>query len=1168
MLTYEKFMEIVPEETKEFVESILNLLNVFIIENHILEYEGDEYGVEIENNTLKKIAIFCYGLSNMEKYSSLMGYYNFNQYDLDFDIEADNSLNYEQIFNHCSNLFLIYENESDYYSLLPIDLLSNLRYFGLTEYMQIDFKVYLFSGKTESHNFFNNILGKANKYKEEYKKTLELETLANLPIATIDYFKTALKIRNQLEKNLVSSDKTFFKKSNDDYVPLSLLLAIYYYNNSETEELVKTLKKFNITKDKIEDKFKPEQLIYGSMDQTFDINIFKKEYMKYLDKGVCEDKYFEDITITDIFTNLLERDITESYIIEILLNNNGDEYNQIYNEITDDGISDEDIRERLNDFYNDLSNETREFIGFSNKTYQLIKKKMLENKHNTDLLFNDADVTVLSLYIANCYFDGNINKYFTEYGNVTLDKVLKLINIDISKEEIESIEIDNEQMIESYEDIIYDGENCSLESDEIDKNRICLNICDCDFTESLILKNSFNRLSNFSISSNFSYEMTEYFEEKEEEKQNKLSQELFHDMRVDTIEFLEDTSRIHNYILSCNKRWYQKDLQVVCLLASALYQSSELSDFLNTHNFLKFNSLFDYFDIEQLAPIRCSKLDVDIEILINEYNEFIFKGFNNKLDRKDITINDIFSNIFSKELNNSIIIDRLLSEFNIKYKDKESFNIAYQKYKEDIEYKKLKEDATKLLDNAISEYPSGLKVKTSLPLVEDTLRIHKRIVDYINRVQSIYMDVKDIEKISFIISLLIKNNKNNDIKQLKYFCEKNELTISNILQYCKLINLDLTNLEEEIDYELVLSNYKKYIDEIYNVPSLIKKVILNKYNDSTILKDIVTYYNGNYNILEEELTTLKEHELSLSERIALLTSESVNNVLIDDIDSILNFGNCLAPHSKYIYDELPKLMLGDASSKATETINGIIDKVYVKEEKKKSWFEKIFLVEESDKDSKLSLNPEAIKELKEAINSNISILSKELLVFDKIRKYIEIYQKKNYEYLTIAKDSVEKLEKENSNYTDNDEDYVKLLSCNTHLRIMQEKTNRFMTSNQLMKQEIFKINQVIVNHFITINTLEMARDDLLPLVGSELAINMGRTTENNAIELSQSVMGLFQSLLTRNIDTAKENMEKISSLGINNETLEMINRDIFNYIGNLEQMDGNTNSNKVKKLVH
>ena len=118
---------------------------------------------------------------------------------------------------------------------------------------------------------------------------------------------------------------------------------------------------------------------------------------------------------------------------------------------------------------------------------------------------------------------------------------------------------------------------------------------------------------------------------------------------------------------------------------------------------------------------------------------------------------------------------------------------------------------------------------------------------------------------------------------------------------------------------------------------------------------------------------------------------------------------------------------------------------------------------------------------------------------------------------------------------------------------MRDKVNRFSTSNHLMKQELFKVNQAIVNHFITINALEMARDDLLPLIGSELALTQGRNTENKSLDLSKNVIELFQSLLSRNVTGAVENMEKLKQSSLSANTFELLNKDIEVYLQGLRQ---------------
>jgi len=249
-------------------------------------------------------------------------------------------------------------------------------------------------------------------------------------------------------------------------------------------------------------------------------------------------------------------------------------------------------------------------------------------------------------------------------------------------------------------------------------------------------------------------------------------------------------------------------------------------------------------------------------------------------------------------------------------------------------------------------------------------------------------------------------------------------------------------------------------------------------------------------------------------------------------------------------------LLSESSDSSVKTINDIINKAYVnnKVQRKKSFWERLFEIETNE--IGFNLSSDVIEELNISINDNISILSKELLGYDTIRKYISVYITKNKLHLEVVKNSISHLEEQLGNLNpENEDEYFEYLNVTSHLQIMKQKENRFMTSSTLMKQELFKINQMIVNHFITVNALEMARDDLMPLVGSELAISFGRNSENEALELSRNVMELFQSILTRNVDSAVYNMEKLKEIGINDETFALINKDINIYINGLEQIN-------------
>ena len=87
--------------------------------------------------------------------------------------------------------------------------------------------------------------------------------------------------------------------------------------------------------------------------------------------------------------------------------------------------------------------------------------------------------------------------------------------------------------------------------------------------------------------------------------------------------------------------------------------------------------------------------------------------------------------------------------------------------------------------------------------------------------------------------------------------------------------------------------------------------------------------NVDLKILNTEIQTEEDYELSLSvkERIKLLDEKPVDNLDIDNIQSVIKFGDSLGFHSQYIYDELPKLMLSDANDESIASINDTLNKV-------------------------------------------------------------------------------------------------------------------------------------------------------------------------------------------------------------------------------------------------
>ena len=136
--------------------------------------------------------------------------------------------------------------------------------------------------------------------------------------------------------------------------------------------------------------------------------------------------------------------------------------------------------------------------------------------------------------------------------------------------------------------------------------------------------------------------------------------------------------------------------------------------------------------------------------------------------------------------------------------------------------------------------------------------------------------------------------------------------------------------------------------------------------------------------------------------------------------------------------------------------------------------------------------------------------------------------------------------------------------------ILKDKENRFLTTKNLMNQELLKLYQTITNHFITINALEMAKNDFIPVIYSEFMIGKSRDSENEALELSRKMRDLLQDVISRNLASAEQNIEALKNSSLSKDVVEMLNQDITLYIENTKRMsfdESNSSHEQGVKLV-
>lgn len=1165
MLSYNEFKSLVPIETANFVDFVLPYLDYYARDSRSLNFRRTDH--QSNNYYSKYFFLMLYAMAQNSEYETYFSKYGFEKDRVKVERESvTSSKPKEELFTLTGAIIPNFDDTTMYETLTPIDILLPI----LDKYWRAcnqDVFNALFARSNDFSNFRKELVKYNNGIKAEQENDLEKEVYGELPITVISYLETASQIRTLLFQKLNSNQTDTMKKLEEDIVPVSLLLATYYYkdtpiyveeNVSEKSAIAEFLSTKGISIDKILSNLSVSMGAREIQEVPKNIIAIRNLYQRYCNSGYYQDKEQTSVSVRGILENVFNREFTDSVAIEKLfakmncyigMFDNFDTTIKQYIEIQRRNYS----LEYVKNFYGELSKEAREFADFTAKIYILLLQNMKENKHNSKLLFAEDDADTLALLIATYYFDGDVSEFFIDYG-ITLEKILSLLNISMTREEIEAVELNQKVLVDRYKRFFYDGVNRNKGAKKLTVNDIAHNLCNRGFNRSMIMESIFSELTDeMDLESDFLNQLQNHLSQKENSRKMRLTQRLFRDIPVESIEFLENTSRIHGYLVQQLKNWNEEDIKSISLLLGLLLSpSTNAQEFFQFQGFNK-EQICSYLGINVYSLLN---LPIDIDLLSKEYGTYIFGGKNKSKARTELTPIEISKNIFSRDINNSVVLSKFLAQFHQSYDTYATFEESYQKYLEATKEKKRQLEA----DNIFECYNSS-----TANYLKTVFAIHGKIISQLQAAGSngsLLTNEDDVKEASMILGLFVHSN---DSVQ---FFEKNGITAAEILKMCNLKPSMLQSLSpNSFNLADMRDIYSAYIDKDTNnyrsrrnIDDFAKRIFDNEINGSMFLENIAVQLGANYDILREEVETGKDYELSLTidDRISLLSEEAIDVLDLNDIKSVLHFGNSLSVHSKYIHDELPKLMLSDGHQDSIDSINNIINRVYEKKTpepvKKKGWLSRLFSVSTEEEPLKYVLNPSAIEELKGAIEGNIATLSKELLGYDAIRKYIEVYRRKNRSHYMVATDTVAKIQEELGKLDPhNDDEYARFLTASSRLQIMNDKSNRFATTNHLMQQELLKVNQAIVNHFITINALEMARDDLLPLVGSELALGSGRSTENQSLELSQSVMHLFQSLLDRNVDSAVENMEQLRRSNLSSTIFESLNRDIQVYLQGLNQ---------------
>ena len=779
--------------------------------------------------------------------------------------------------------------------------------------------------------------------------------------------------------------------------------------------------------------------------------------------------------------------------------------------------------------YDKLNAETRDFVNFTTKTYQLLVEKMKDGKYNKNILHSYDDVALLALYIASSFYNTKADEFYVWYG-FSLEEVLEILNIPITKEEIDSQELNQKVAIDKFSRFVYGGINVNKKPSDITIDDVAMNLCNraCDNSE--VIKKVYSRI---------------------EEKLDKSKCSVFSfyrdmDSKLKEYCFINKSNQYYNFMEMAYKAYDAMNKTILgkehddientklAILYAVLYTNHEDSK-IYMYVGITIDSINDWYE-RRIDAYLDGKLDINI--VVSELMPFVTEE-NGKIKVK----------IFTKE-NKDMSMVRFLASLNINYDDL----CDLDKVREEIKTKEQRELLRKQVDECLDfEFDRVSKI-----IVVDAVRVYEYLVNNKRGIVEQLSD-SDIEDLSLFLVLIEGEDKiTNNIFYDEYgkaYRSNDEYVSKYNITYEKVLELlgysaDELNSDKDLNYDIFIEHFKKYCDskKIEITKSDLTRMFFEK--DSDVVRKIVESFGVDYIAYKAEFIYNKDYldTLSMEERAVILAELKAYELEPDSTTDIVSYGSELGIHTKYINSEFPEVVKQGERNSSVASIKDVIDKIYSKEtstRKKQSWFDRIFGTGEQEEPS-IDINEYVLEELKKKVVEHIEPLYQDIKTFEDLVKYMEVYRKKNLEYLDKVNDAIEYY-RIKMNEIDKD-DVLETLKIDVYLKALNAKRDSFALTDQLLRNYIYSLYVLIKGDLTTITGLEMARDTLIPLIGASNLMNIGIDNQRMGIEANKYIAKLLESVVSKNNVGMRDNLEELRKLGVSDDQLLEISTDVNKYI--------------------
>lgn len=1057
-----------------------------------------------------------------------------------------------------SERFKLFTNYSYYYVLTPYRIISNYMKHNRTEI--IDELVNLIDFEPQN---YNNIIDELDKLDQKTIESLNSEYyndyFRNVPIEVVSYLDTVGKIYNYLQYSPDVKEKIkTIKLSKENIKAVATLMALFMYEDVKEEPNVKEIflenfEKVGLTKEKIETvlniNFDMEK-IEQEVEKTYPTLTLLHEFAEF--------SHTKTLTVDYIFKRIIHEGSNEYVPFQTILTKckiDDNVLNDIYQQIEEQ--TENTIVINQEEFYQDLSPDTIKYLNNTYQIYMYLSNIYKEKEVDRIILQNEKELLTLAILISSYTRDGYVSTYFKD-NNITLKKIENLLDFKMNFDEIKQIKIDENAIIKLYSKYINQSNLNKNDLDFYDKL-----ITSYDNTQNRLLNRIFYSFTQTTLPDNFLNTIQNFNEKKEEEKEKELFNEFFLDLDTSIYEYLRKASYIYASI-DYNQRleFENKEKATISLLLAYLGYTDPgdiVYQYLSSKKIYT-TTITDYFNCyDDFKMADNNNNPLNIYIVSEQFGEFVFDGINKNKEKSEITITSILENVLSKELNNSFLLKYFLStQTTAKYEDFKDLDKKAQEY-----YEKKQHDIKKSRMDIL---------KSQVVKTYENLKKAAKIYTYLkeNNIETININNKTVNikdcmlEISVLISIL-----QSDSPYKKYFFNRCE-TLENTIPTFNITNTEINDITI---YDIFSETINDIIgrDNTYGYEHYHSKdeaSAFRRIKNRQILKEI--FGPSSKKIFEEVYQNkIIEDPLTREEVLAKLEKKPEISINSDDMDAALDFvlqNDDLTEYSKFINEELKKINSNSSGEESLKQIDVLVEKIYEdKETAKISFLSRLFNSKNQIEARKV--NHGVIVSLSQELDNHIEILKKEILEYQFIAKCINAYLNTidlHYEKLNSV---LEEFQTTKMSLAEKEENYSKTLHYSMLTEVLIDKLNSYEKTKVLMKREQFSVYQTILNHFMTINALKTSKNDILPLIESEVFINMGKKSEINALELSNSLIALFHSVIEKNAEGTKQNLEILKKSSIPENALKEITTDLDKYLTEITSSEKNLETKETSKTL-